>query len=373
MSKKRNNAKKEIREGVLSWIKGKDGEGLNLPFFLVGVAAILIVLAAAGWSMSWFGGDESVEVVEEIVTEYDGPRHALTGEPVEEEVRPGVFAVMVENSTDARPQSGIDEAFLVYEAPVEGDITRWLALFSADTEVDEIGPVRSARPYYVRLATGWDALYAHVGGSPESLELIDDRGVYDLNEFFWGYLFWRSRWRSAPHNVYTESERLQEGWDEVIDDEVVYGGRLFKDDMTEGKVAEHVVTIPYNNSYYNVDWEYQPETNDYSRYQEGRVAKTKKGDEIVANNIAVLKTSIAVIDEVGRKDIDVIGSGEAIVFIDGATIEGTWKKNSMGEIERFFDASGNEIEWNAGVTWVQVIDEDNEVIVTSFDGSEASY
>ena len=121
-------------------------------------------------------------------------RHPLTGESLETEIEnlPQVFGVMIENAADAWPLVGVNEAFLVIEAPVEAGIPRFIAFFSEDQEVDKIGPVRSARPYYLDWNDELDAVYAHVGGSPEALDLIKyELDTIDLNQFWQSEYFYR--------------------------------------------------------------------------------------------------------------------------------------------------------------------------------------
>ena len=123
-----------------------------------------------------------------------------------------VRAVMVENHPDARPLSGPAKAQVVIEAPVEGGITRFLLLFDATSTVEEIGPVRSARPYFVDWAKGWSALYVHVGGSPEALQQIhQSASLANLDEMSSrGGVFRRSKTRYAPHNTYISSEAMKQ-------------------------------------------------------------------------------------------------------------------------------------------------------------------
>jgi hypothetical protein len=133
----------------------------------------------------------------------------------QEKVNPELVAVMIENHTDARPQSGLAYAPVVYEVPVEANYSRFMAIFPVDTEVKKVGPVRSARPYYLDWLReyGKDILYMHVGGSPDALAIIaSDKNIFDFNEFYNGPYFWRSADRYAPHNVYTSSENWKIAW-----------------------------------------------------------------------------------------------------------------------------------------------------------------
>ena len=239
----------------------KNGDQVSPFFWLSGLMMLGLVIVLVVLLPGQKGGfEEQVEAVEEEITA-TGPRHPLSGRLLEEEeVIDGVYAVVVENSTDARPQSGIEEALIVFEAPVEGNITRWMALYGTDQEVDEIGPVRSARPYFVNWALGWDALFAHVGGSPEALEMIDRFSVSDLNEFFWSRSFWRSANRYAPHNTYTETDRLARAWEEIIDSEIDLEERQFTDTPETTEDPHEGVEIIFGNRYYDVDWRYDTES-----------------------------------------------------------------------------------------------------------------
>ena len=133
----------------------------------------------------------------------------LTGaETTEDATKRPVTAVMIENSTDARPQSGIKDAGIVYEAVAEGGITRFLALYQ-ESRPGLIGPVRSIRPYYVEWASAYDPAIAHVGGSYRARQMIGS-GSYglDMDQFSYGSYYWRTADREAPHNVYTSFDKL---------------------------------------------------------------------------------------------------------------------------------------------------------------------
>ncbi|MBC7708406.1 DUF3048 domain-containing protein, partial [Polaromonas sp.] len=120
-----------------------------------------------------------------------------------------VTAIMIENSPDSRPQSGLSQANVVFEAIAEGGITRFLALFQ-DTNPADVGPIRSVRPYYLQWAMGFDAPLAHVGGSPEALNDIKAWGARDLDQFFNSGAYHRINSRYAPHNVYTAVDTLSQ-------------------------------------------------------------------------------------------------------------------------------------------------------------------
>lgn len=274
---------------------------------------------------------------------------------------PQMAAVMIENHVDSRPQSGLARAPLVIEAEVEGHITRFLAFFPLDLEIEKIGPVRSARPYYLDWTKEFKALYAHVGGSPQALQDIDIYNIEDLDQFFWSSYFWRSQDRYAPHNVYTSTDLLVKAAKQKfidIDEQNSFGTWLFKDDLAEEQrnqnVSDLVINFANGNSY-KVVWKYNYPDNNYQRYLNGSSHLDQDSSEIKAKNICVLFTEYYPIDDVGRLFMKTIGSGKAIVFQDGGIIQGSWEKDSMKERLRFFDEADQEVEFNTGTTWIEVV------------------
>ena len=336
-------------------------------YFLSG----LIFLTALGL-IGWFGYsyfENSLKKfnitttgINEIVGKCDFQR-ILDGVCVKSltEVNPGVVGVMIENHTEARPQAGINEARVVYEIPAEGNITRFLALFLANQKVDKIGPVRSARAYYLDyLGEYGTPLYMHVGGSPEALDLIKSRGIDDLNEFYNGGYYWRAENRVAPHNVYTNSEL----WNKVIGKEQGIRNKE-KVDWVGWKFATsssilndnniNKIKIDFNLKNYNVVWQFNSSTQKLERFV-GEVAHLDEQNRIIlADNVAVIATSMLVIDEVGRLDIKTVGTGKAVVYKNGQVIIGTWQKNSLNSRTRFYDEQNQEIVFNPGKVWVEVV------------------
>ncbi len=337
---------------LLKWWK-MHGTRKNIVVASVTLCGALIVLVA---SIAYRNPKEPTDIV--VPTTIDAvSRHSLTGEVVPEEFSqlPQVFGVMIENAADAWPLSGVDEAFLVFEAPVEGNIPRFLAFFSEEQDVEKIGPVRSARDYFLDWNAELDGIYAHVGGSPQALERIREGGVMDLDQFFQSEYFYRNELtRYAPHNVYTTTEDLRRAMSEMREryahDVPEYDVWQFVDG-TSASAAASVIHLDWSNSSgYNVDWVYDPAGNLYIRKQGGNVYG--------ADNVVVVETSVDVIagDDKGRKELVTIGTGEMHLFHNGIEIVGTWEKLSAKERLRFFDDAGNEIVMNAGTTWIEIID-----------------
>jgi hypothetical protein len=278
---------------------------------------------------------------------------------------PQVFSVMIDNHSDAWPPAGIDQAFLVVEAPVEAGISRMETFFYEDQEIEKIGPVRSARPYYLDWANELDAMYVHVGGSNEALDLIASGDTFDMNQYGWGQYFWRSTDRYAPHNVYTSTEYLNAFYD--ARDAVgatptrLYDLWTFKDPSPSRKEGLGLY-IDFLAPVYAVDWLYNVETNLYERSQYKDPHVTESGEQIMADNVAVVLTDVKVIDSVGRRAIQTTGEGDGYVFQDGIVIEAIWKKPSKSERLKFYDrTTDEEIVMNAGKTWIEIVPDEDDM------------
>lgn len=298
------------------------------------------------------------EIVEEMVVEEQTIRHPLTGEVLESElaVLPRVFAMMVENAADAWPLAGVDKGFLVIEAPVEGNIPRFIVFLSEETEVEKLGPIRSTRPYYLDWAEEFGAMYGHVGGSPEALSLLSSKTIQDLDQFYESEYYWRQTTggRYAPHNVYTSSIRLANALKEYPETLLTYGATLFKTDT--GAKGENSLRVDMaDGNTYDVTWVFDPKTNRYTRKQGSAVMKMDNGATIEVNNIAVLATDIRTVDSMGRRSVKTIAEGDAVLAQDGIVKLVRWKKSAGTERLRFYEVNGKEIPFNPGKTWIHVV------------------
>ncbi len=276
----------------------------------------------------------------------------------------GYYAVAIDDLSVARPQAGLPKASLVYEAPVEGGITRFLAIFADDVAAERIGPVRSARPYFLDWASEFDAVFAHVGGSPEALEKLAAFDMRDLNEFSAGRYFWRDGDRDAPHNAYTSAALLAEAVRKRFADRPApqVAGWRFKDDAPPAERPDKAsLAVTFGDPKADVVWTYDPAADDYVRAQGGKAQKDEDGTAVRAKNVVVQYTKVSVIDDVGRRRIVTIGDGDALFALDGLTVHGTWHKDDRTSRTRFYDASGNQITFNAGTTWIEVVPEDAKV------------
>jgi hypothetical protein len=292
----------------------------------------------------------------------------LTGEPVKPAVaNRRVMVVMIDDQFDARPQSGLSQADVVWQAPAEGGIPRYMAFFQAG-DPPAVGPVRSSRLYFIAWASEWRPLYVHAGGSPQAKALLASskgRGsyVYNADEFRWGggrYL-WRVKTRAAPHNVYTDGKHLRQLARRVGADPV--DGQKPAWNFADPKPIEErpeggTIVVPYLAN--RITYAYNRDTNTYKRSVTGEKRQVDAGtkDRVAPTNVVIMAVRFAPLNDGSHKsrlEAQVTGSGKAWIATNGKTIRGTWKKKGFRTKTRFFDRNGNEVTLTKGQTFVQVV------------------
>ncbi len=272
-----------------------------------------------------------------------------------EMINPSVVGIMIDNHPDARPQSGLAEAKIVYEAPAEGGITRYFAIFDSAQSVEKVGPVRSARPYFVDWLEEYSGLYMHCGGAPEALIKIKSEKVFDADEFFNGPYYWRDELRIAPHNLYTNSEHWNKLLSKRSDQKQLFSqGWKFGELNTSSTEIVKSVAINFTSDYV-VGFDYDPTLKIYTRSINSE-QQTENGQPLIAQNIIVQYVKVQIIDDYGRKDITTSGSGDLRVLRDGVLVRGQWKKD--GVRTRWYDQNGLEINLKSGKIWVEVVPND---------------
>ncbi|WP_243387404.1 DUF3048 domain-containing protein [Bacillus kexueae] len=300
--------------------------------------------------------EESSEdsVTQEPVEEQEVFTFPLTGKEAKEQpdVRP--FAIMVNNHPKARPQSGLHKADLIYEVLAEGNITRFLAIYQSE-QPDIIGPVRSARDYYIDLSNGFDALYISHGWSPSANEKLQSGEADYLNGLFHdGTLFWRDKDRKAPHNSYISYENItigaeQKGYSltERIDPLPI------SDEPLEGEEMK-TFTVQYDeSSTWTVQYEYDDHSERYKRYSGEELTIDRESNEpVLIDNIFVVEMEHKIIDNYGRRSIDVYAGGKGYLFQRGKMLEVEWR-NVDGRILPYQD--NNPISFVSGRTWINIV------------------
>ena len=290
----------------------------------------------------------------------------LTGMPVTEAVakRP-VIAVMIDDQFRARPQSGLSQASIVWQAPAEGGIPRYMALFQ-DTDPKSVGPVRSSRLYFIAWASEWRAVYAHVGGSPQALALLrspQGRGkvVYDADEMRYGgrYLY-RIKTRHAPHNVYSDAKKIR-ALAKVVGAKprnYTAAWQFAPDAPLAERPKGSTLAIPYLAN--KVSYAYDRGTNTWLRSVsvEGKQIDPATKKRIAPKNVVIMFVSFAPLNDGTHKhrlEAQSTGKGTAWIATNGKTVKGTWRKASMTAPTKFYLADGTQAVLTMGQTFVQVV------------------
>lgn len=292
----------------------------------------------------------------------------LTGLPMEPEYegkRP--VAVMLNNLKAAQPQLGISQADIIYEVPVEGGITRMLALYQTVEGIEILGSVRSARPYFVELALGHDAIYVHAGGSQDAYSNIYSwkvdhmdgvRGADDAE------IFWRDPDRRKnngyEHSLVTSGQNILDylaeerfptehgsGWNYL---------QAFKEDGAPagGETAEHV-KVRFSG--------YKTGTFDYDaasgKYMVGQYGKEhvdgSTSEQVSATNVLVLKTSTAVLDDVGRLHVQTTGEGDGVFFCGGKAVPIRWSRKDRNSSFVYTLEDGSSLALGQGNSYICII------------------
>lgn len=290
---------------------------------------------------------------------------ALSGLPVDPAInQKTVTGVMIENSPQARPQAGLGQAGVVFEAIAEGGITRFLALFQ-DTAPDNIGPIRSARPYYAQWALGFDAAYAHVGGSPKALANIKEWGVRDLDQFHNAGAYHRIGSRAAPHNMYSSIPKLNELENSKGFTTSKFTGFQRKKEAPSKTPDARIINLNISGPMYNVQYDYTAATNSYNRNQAGGPhTDTNTNAQISPKVVVALVMPYSLESDGYHSAYNTLGTGTVYIFQDGKVTTGQWSKADNKSQFKFTDANGKIIKLNPGQTWLTAVGATNKVTYT---------
>ena len=291
----------------------------------------------------------------------------LTGLPISPEaalLRP--IAVMIDDDVHARPQSGFSAASIVWQAPAEGGVPRYMMIFQ-DKIPEGVGPVRSSRQYYIEWASEWTAMYVHHGGSPQALATLAAKGhgswVFNADGFRWsGRYLWRTHDKASPHNVYTDGKNLRslakrlKAVDGPVEPIWAFAPAVPGATHPEGAVI--TVTYPYEK----ITYRYDALTNRYVRYL--NKSKTPQvdgadGQVVAPTNVVILRMQFGPLNDghpkKHRLEAHDVGKGQAWISTNGVTVKGTWKKASPTAPTLLFGPDGERFTLTAGQTFVQVI------------------
>lgn len=322
--------------------------------------------------------EKEVKVIGERETKNGKIQSYLTGEWIEEEKavrRP--IAVMIPNNAPAMPQYGLSKAAIIYEAPVEGRITRLMGVFEDYDELDHIGPVRSSRDYFVYVAMGYQAIYCNWGlARPYVEELLSRDTVQNISAAvegihnpsdeafgrikrpgyateFTGYLFIDGLEKAVKRQKY-ETE-----YDELFVPPFTFIADNYRAEYAEEKDAFHIYPGGREENAggygsYNPYFEYEEEEQLYYRYQDGKKQIDEyDGSQLAVSNVVLQYCHGEVRDKKDYLAFGVHGEGDALVFTNGKVIEATWMRyDGDATPAKFFDKDGNEIIFNQGKTWI---------------------
>lgn len=270
----------------------------------------------------------------------------------------GAMAVKIENIPEARPQSGLDRADIVYEEPVEGGITRFIVLFQC-REAGRIGPVRSGRltDPDVLVQFGHPAM-AYAGGVNAVKRAIEDAGLVDLNYLDAAKAYTRDPGREAPHDLYTSTAALYaaaKSADRIPPEPV------FAYDRDLQQKAKHVATvhIPFSG-YSDVYWRWGPKERAWLRSHGDTAHTLEDGRQVAADNVVVMQVEVhdgMIVDAAGNPspEVTLTGRGKVFVFRSGRMIVGRWERASLADVTTLTARDGSEIVLTPGVTWVELV------------------
>ena len=358
------------------------------------IVSVILGVVVAGFLVFFLGskflGSSVEEILHPISNSTDSRGGKESGKKVQDSLNGVLFteadsksfidtrplAVMINNHVDARPQSGLINADLVYEIVAEGGITRFLAFFLSKTP-EKIGPIRSAREYYLVLVKELgDAMLMHIGWSPQALLAIETWPVRSLGRG--GGQFWRdtSLNVATEHTAYSSGVELRKvadtlGWAGKRD----FDAWQFKNDKEGYDSASKANDLSidfWNKGDYSAIWKYDQKTNGYLRFTGYDSSSApilhkdrESGKQIWAKNVIVqfATETNAIGDEKGRLIYELIGSGNGLVFIDGKVNKVTWSKAGRDDRTKFFDHDGAEFKFNRGTVWISIVPDRNVDLV----------
>ena len=329
---------------------------------------MLCIFAVSVWASEEDTISDTEEAVTDTTTEDSMVESYLTGLRVPESIgRQRPVSVMLNNIREGAPQSGISSAGVVYEAPVEGDITRLMGIFEDYKNLKRIGSVRSCRDYYLLYSNEFDAIYVHYGQSPFAKTYLLNHDIDNINGTIMGSIsFYRSTDRVSPHNAYTNYELIQAGIDKKEyrrNYKEEYSGHYTF--MPEGEIntlpnGTDANVVHFDNFYHNHPWyEYDETTGKYKRFQFGDIhIDDLTGEQLTCDNIIVQYSSCPLYANTSYLNIDPITGGTGKYITKGKAIDIIWMKDSPWGVTHYITMENQELQINRGTTWVEIVQDD---------------
>lgn len=294
-------------------------------------------------------------------------RHPLSGQSIASaEWSYFPVAVMIDNSYTVRPQAGLAQADIIYEALAESNITRLLAIFDKNNTVEKVGPIRSARSYFMDWAEEYGGVYMHVGGSPQALAEIKKYNFTNVDQIGAGEIyFWRDQKLKMPSNVFSSATnwlRVGEIKEVPLATASSSVGILWHYVDESASLPESIkpeISLKYSEDYYKVDWRFNQALGQYQRWQDDEKFIFDTGDQAAAANVIVQLVDSQLID-IERRSMDTEKGGKVYVFNALGQQVGQWKY--INNRTRFFNDLGTEeLNLLPGKTWVQILDDEHKL------------
>ena len=330
-----------------------------------GLMVVVLMSAACACTPSDISSESSpTSTIAPTASADSSLRSYTTGMPIDKRSEYKPVGVMIENSAASRPQYGLQAADIVYEAPVEG-CTRFFCIYN-DTIPSKVGPVRSARLYYIRMQQEWDCAYVHFGGPQSGLSNVylassaHIKTRIDLIKGSFSAYYWRDQAKKAPHNAFTDVGKCQE----LMENEAKV--RTFSYNAETKYAGNNVsdVTIPFYSG--SVTYRYDAAKDSFFRYMNNEpFTDAETGTAVEVQNLIVQYNKFYHGNEKkGRWLCDLTGSGKADFFIGGKHISGTWERESYNTPTVYKDSNGKEIVLRPGNTWIAMHPEEKDIAVT---------
>lgn len=287
---------------------------------------------------------------------------AYTGENLENnQIGQTPFMAIIENSTAARPQSGLASADIIFETMAEGGIPRFIALYQKESP-EKIGPIRSARPYFTDIAKEYALPFAHCGGSEEALnEIKSNSSIMSINEITNGSYFYRDKNKKSPHNLFTSANNIRKfikdkGLKTTIISNLNFDEKSFQDTSLEKAIN---IDIKLNSNYQT---SYSYKNGKYQKSMDGKTATDGDTKSPLAfKNVVIQTTSLKLQKDNLHIDVDLVGKGDALVFSQGKIKKVTWQKKDESTPTQLLDSQGNKVALSQGNTIWHIMDKSSKI------------
>lgn len=344
----------------------------------------LFVLTVVFWGIVVFSGKKTsspAATPDTVAQGALGGVNLLNGVPMDpNDVGAWPVAMMFDNHPSARPPVGVSKARIMYETFVEGGTTRLMGIFDDYPGLENIGPIRSARHYFVEIAEQYQAAYVHAGQSPQASAALDaSKVVKDVNLIGSGAKYGhRESDRPAPHNLFTDATRMTY----MKKDKHILAERVQLETLTfapepalgDRPTTPLSITVNFSNLSYQVDFKYHREKNAFERYLAGNLHVDAATNEVLSpKTVAIVKVppETALVEK-GRIDFDVSGEGDAMVFFNGKQVNGTFKQPTIQDRMRFYGPDGAELALPPGLIWIIILPGDRTVTVEGGQPADAT-